>query len=55
VSPLTDLRDLWGVEMYYNFEVTPWFHVTPDLQVVQNENDGDDTAVIFGVRAVMDF
>jgi len=55
VSPVADLRDLWGVELYYNFEVTPWFHVTPDLQIVQNEFDDDDTAVILGVRGALDF
>ncbi len=48
------LRDLWGVEVYYNFEITPWFHVTPDLQILQNEFDGDNTAIVVGVRAVMD-
>ena len=48
-------RDLWGVEMYYNVEITPWFHLTPDLQIAQNEFDGDDTAVILGIRGVLDF
>ena len=52
VSPVDDLRDLWGVELYYNVEITPWFHVTPDLQILQNEFDDDDTAVVVGVRGV---
>jgi len=55
VSPVEDLRDLWGFECYYNFEVTPWFHVTPDLQILQNEFEDDDTAVVLGVRGVIDF
>ncbi len=50
-----DLRDLWGVEIYYNIEITPWFHLTADLQVVQNQNDDDDPGVIVGFRGVIDF
>jgi hypothetical protein len=36
-------------------ELTPWSHLTADLQLVQNQNDGDDLAVIPGVRMVIDF
>jgi porin len=41
-----------AVEIYYNAEVTPWLHVSPDLQVVSNpggDEDGGD-AVIAGIR-----
>jgi carbohydrate-selective porin OprB len=68
VSPVKDLRDFWGVELYYNIEINKWLHLTPDLQFVKNENggqpgipflqkkkNGDDLAVIPGVRLVMDF
>ena len=51
----TDLRDSWGVELYYNAEITPLLHVTPNIQLVQNQLDDDDMAVILGVRTVMDF
>jgi porin len=50
-----DLRDLWGVELYYNAEITPWFHLTPSMQVIQNSNDSDDPAVIVGLRGVISF
>jgi porin len=30
-------RDGWGLELYYNREITPWFHLSPDLQVLQNK------------------
>jgi len=50
-----NLQDTWGGELYYNVEMTPWFHLTPNLQVVQNQNDDDDPAVIAGIRAVIDF
>jgi porin len=49
------LRDQWGYEVYYNYEVNKWLHVSPDLQVVKNERSGDSTAVIAGLRVVIDF
>ncbi len=50
-----NLRNVWGVELYYNAEVSLWFHLTPNLQFVSNQNESDSTAVILGLRAVMDF
>jgi porin len=43
-----------GVELYYNAAITPWFHLTTDLQIVDNENVADDTAIVFGFRGRMD-
>jgi porin len=34
VFRLLDLHDEDGMEIFYNFAVTPWFHLTADLQVV---------------------
>ena len=31
---LLDIDDEQGFEAWYNFEITPWFHVTADLQVI---------------------
>jgi porin len=46
-----------GVELFYRIEVTPWFHLTPDLQVIVNPggNDDVDTAVVYGIRGEMSF
>ena len=55
VSPVVDIRDLWGSELYYNVQLAPSLHVTPNIQLVQNAHNDDDMAVILGVRAVMDF
>lgn len=54
------LRDEWGVEAYYNFAVTPWMLLTPDIQVVgpaQKQSIASlgtrksvGTATILGVR-----
>jgi porin len=48
------VRDAWGMEVYYNREITPWFHLTPDLQVLQNSNDATDTSLVLGLRAIID-
>lgn len=40
-----------GVELYSNYAVTPWFRLTADLQVVENQNVDDGTALILGLRA----
>jgi porin len=50
-----DLRNPWGFEMYYNYELNPWAHLSGNLQLVQNQNQGDDFAIIPGVRMVIDF
>lgn len=50
-----NVGDTWGTELYYNVEITPWFHLTPSLQVVQSQNYNDDAAVIVGLRGVIDF
>ncbi len=54
-SPVIRLRDLYGIEIYYNVEVNKWLHLTPDLQFVENERKGDDLAIIPGIRAIVDF
>jgi porin len=52
--PAVDIENVQGVELYYNAAITPWFHLTGDLQVIDNQNVADDTAVILGVRANID-
>ena len=54
VSGVVALEEVQGVELYYNAEITPWFHLTGDVQVVDNENEADDTAIILGLRANVD-
>ena len=45
------LNDPHGGEIYYNVEITPWFHLTADLQVIAPAMQANDTAVVFGLRA----
>ncbi len=52
LSPPLDVQDLTGVEAYYNAQITPWFHLTADLQVVEPaERNRSNTAVVVGLRA----
>ncbi len=54
-----------GVELFYNIAVTPWLHVTPDLQFVDAARNKSPivtaggrsigTAVIAGMRIKIDF
>lgn len=52
-----------AVELFYNIAVTPWFRVTTDLQIVMPARERTlppgarniDTAVVFGLRAKIDF
>lgn len=54
------LGDEWGGELFYNFALTPWLLLTPDLQVIapsQRERmvslvqrESIDTAVVLGLR-----
>ena len=48
------LQDETGVELFYNIAVTPSFHLTPDLQIVEPAFGSADTAVIFGIRGKVD-
>jgi porin len=47
-------RDGTGVEVYYNFQVTPWLNVTPDVQYIRPDISafGNDS-FIYGLRLNM--
>lgn len=42
-----------GVELFYNWQATPWLNVTPDMQVIMPARENVDTALAVGVRAVV--
>lgn len=44
-----------GVELFYNVAVTPWLHVTPDLQVLDPARSQNATALLVGVRGRISF
>ena len=49
------LRDERGLELFYNFGVTPWFHLTTDMQVITPILERADTSLVLGLRAKIDF
>ncbi len=53
-APAFNIEDIQGIELYYNAAITPWFHLTADLQIIDNQNVGDRTAVVLGLRAKID-
>jgi porin len=52
ISPIADVQ---GGEVYYNAQITPWFHLTADLQVVEPSVQALDTALVLALRAKLDF
>lgn len=60
---LLPIRDDHAVELFYNYAVTPWFRLTPDVQFLVPARERTlppgagpiDTAVVIGVRAKIDF
>jgi porin len=50
VRPSTPLRNDHGVELFYNAAITPWCHITPDLQVISPFERTAGTAVVLGLR-----
>ncbi len=49
-------RDGWGMEIFYNWQATPWLNVTPDFQIVKPGNGViAETAYIGGVRLNITF
>lgn len=56
--PIFTIHDIGaenGVELFYNAAVTPWFHVTPDLQILDPAQHHTAPALLFGIRARLSF
>ncbi|QDU98551.1 carbohydrate porin [Lignipirellula cremea] len=52
---LGPIGDGHGVEMFYNYAVTPWMHLTGDAQVLHPEVKNVNTAFVLGLRCKIDF
>ena len=53
-SIFSALEDGQGGEIFYNIEVRPWLHVTPDFQIIDPSLQSVDTAYIAGLRVKVD-
>jgi hypothetical protein len=49
------LEDTSGFEAYYKAQITPWFAVTGDVQVISATLSPEDTKVAVGVRGKVTF
>jgi porin len=52
---LTDVGPETGFEVFYNFAVTPWLIVTPDIQVIAPATAEADVFAVLGLRTVVKF
>ena len=43
-AALGPIDDGQGIEIYYNWQATPWLNITPDLQVLVPARENVDTA-----------
>ena len=50
LSPVINLHDVDGVELYYNAAVSKCFHLTTDFQVIEPADKSNDTAIVVGLR-----
>lgn len=50
-----DLRDEKGLEAFYNLAVTPWFRVTPNVQLIRPFRPDRDDAVVMAIRTQTKF
>jgi porin len=50
LEPTAPQQDEYGVELFYNYAITPWCFLTGDLQVAEPSTIGRDTAIIPGLR-----
>lgn len=49
-------RDGYGIELFYNVQITPWMNFTPDFQIIRPEAGAiADTAYIGGFRLNLKF
>lgn len=50
LSPNTRFRDEAGISAFYNYAVTPWLYVGPDVQYIKPAAGRFDNALIVGLR-----
>jgi porin len=55
LSPLLQLRDEEGLEAFYNIGLTPWLHLTPDLQLIRPYQADAQNVVFFSLRTNIKF
>lgn len=52
---ISRLGSEWGLEAYYDFAITPWLQLTPDIQYIQSGLPTVKDTVVLGTRLQMYF
>jgi porin len=55
VRPVARFNDEHGIEAYYDYAVTPWLHITADVQRIDPANGDNDNALVAGLRSNIRF
>ena len=50
-----NIEDTDGFEAYYKAQITPWFALTGDLQLITETLSTEETKVVAGARAKISF
>ena len=50
-----DMKKEYGTELFYNVEVTPWLHITADVQYVNPAEEQRGSDVVLGIRSNIRF
>jgi porin len=51
INLLVPVSDESGVEIFYNYAVTPWLRLTADTQFISPPRKDRNTAIFTGIRA----
>ena len=49
-NPLNTFRDEYAIEAYYNYEVTPWMLIGPDIQYIRPASGRSENAFVGALR-----
>ncbi len=55
LAPVLPIGNEQGLELFYNIGVTKWFHITPDLQVIEPAGQAANAALVVGLRSRIDY
>lgn len=55
VNPIIDFDNEYGLEAYYSYAITPWFHLTGNVQYINPANQNFSDALFLGLRAGLRF
>jgi porin len=50
INPVAIIGDEAAFEAFYNFEITPWFYLGPDIQYVKPARERFSNALVVGLR-----